>query len=105
MQVAYLMSAETALASLRMAIEEASASLPDDIKKQKWMAAKHSPSPWRMVEAWYCSHEHYEESIGHILTHLVQLSEALSHVYAVVQPWPEGEGTNLPKLAKMRRQQ
>ena len=100
---AYLLSIKEALATLRVAAEETEAVLPDEVQKHKWMAAKHSPTPWETVYAHYRNTDCDSEMLFNlaIRSQLADVVEKLN--WCVVQAEAEGKPINL-RLARMNRQ-
>ena len=95
--VAYAMSA------LNTAMQAAKNTLPDEVLRKHYIASKHSPSPWRSVEAQVRTQPDCDIDVLHTLTDLSLLSEALACLVAVAEP----RVTTPPNLtlAKVKRSQ
>ena len=101
---AYLLSIKGALATLRVAAEETEAVLPDEVQKHKWMAAKHSPTPWETVYAHYRNADCDTDMLMSlaIRSQLADVIEKLN--WCVVQAEAAQQPIGSLKLAKVSRQ-
>ena len=99
---AYLTSAREALKIVETAIEEAKILLPEEVLKQHWMAAKHSPNAWESVLFWYQGQKDSTTEIADRIVHIKSLSLCIAHLNIVllVQK-PEVTKADL-RLAKVR---
>ena len=103
MEQAYLTSIKEALVTLKIAAEENEAVLPNEIQKEKWMAGKHSPTPWNTVYSHYLNTDCDTATLMHlaIRSQLADVIEKLN--WCIVQAEAEGKPIGSLQLAKVRR--
>jgi hypothetical protein len=79
------------------------ADFPPDVMLKKWMAAKHSPTPWTVVHAHYMSEETCEAALLDALLVRAELAVAIEKLNAcIVGIKAEDRPIDLT-LAKVRR--
>ena len=98
---AHLLSALDALKTVQTAMSEAIELLPEDIKKQHWVAQKHSPSPWTSVKFWYDAQPDHDAVIADVIVDLESL--AICKEQLIAMPIRKRGSVEVPKLAKVRR--